>query len=71
MVHINNISNGNHWETYVIPGEKGELTLHGAPARLFAKGDKVAINRLENIPFNEVQNVTQVVIHVDENNRVK
>jgi len=69
MVHINNINNGNHWETYVIAGEEGELTLHGAPARLFTKGDKVVINRLENIPYNEVEDISQKVVYVDENNK--
>lgn len=69
MVHINNFNNGNHWETYVIPGKTGEVTLHGAPSLLFSKGDKVVINRLENIPISEVHNVPQKVVHVDNNNK--
>jgi len=69
MVHVNNITNGNHWETYVIPGEHGEIILNGAPARLFLKGDKVVIMRFENIPIDEIEKVSQTVVHVDENNK--
>jgi aspartate 1-decarboxylase len=43
LVHINNIDTAVHWETYVIPGKAGDIILNGAPARLFAKGDRVVI----------------------------
>ena len=43
VVHINNINTAAHWETYVIPGKSGDIILNGAPARLFAKGDRVVI----------------------------
>ena len=39
FVHVNNLSNGDHWETYVIPGNFGEITLNGAAARKVAVGD--------------------------------
>ena len=38
FVHINNLSNAAHWETYAIPGNKGEIILNGPPSRLFQKG---------------------------------
>ena len=27
LVHINNLSNAAHWETYAIPGTKGQIVL--------------------------------------------
>jgi len=44
LVHVNNLSNAAHWETYVIPGDRGEICLNGPPARLFTPGDKIVIN---------------------------
>jgi len=70
LVHINNVNNGNHWETYVIPGDPQSIVLNGPPAHLFSKGDIVVINRIENIPINELDTVTQTVIYVDAENRV-
>ena len=70
LVHINNVNNGNHWETYVIPGDTQSIVLNGPPAHLFSKGDIVVINRIENIPINELDTVTQTVIYVDAENRV-
>ena len=70
LVHINNVNNGNHWETYVIPGDSRSIVLNGPPAHLFAKGDLVVINRIEHIPINELDTVTQTVIFVDAANRI-
>lgn len=70
LVHINNVNNGNHWETYVIPGEPQSIVLNGPPAHLFSRGDIVVINRIENIPINELDTVTQTVIYVDAENRI-
>lgn len=49
LVHINNLSNAAHWETYAIPGEEGEVGLNGPPARLFVPGDLVVVNAFELI----------------------
>ncbi len=70
FVHINNVNNGNHWETYVIPGEPRSIVLNGPPAHLFSKGDIVVINRLEHIPVTELDSVTQTVIYVDADNKI-
>jgi len=43
MVHVNCIDTGNHWETYVISGEGGEVCLNGAAANHFKIGDRVHI----------------------------
>ena len=42
-VDIYNCNNGNRFTTYVIPGEKGEIGLNGAAARLVYPGDLVII----------------------------
>lgn len=43
MVHVNCRNSGQHWETYVIPGEKDECCLNGAAANHFNIGDDVHI----------------------------
>ena len=70
LVHINNVNNGNHWETYVVPGEPGAVVLNGPPAHLFSRGDLVVINRIESVPVSELTSLTQTVVFVDGSNRV-
>lgn len=66
LVHINNISNAAHWETYVIEGKDNEIILNGAPARLFQPGDLVTILSLTYTDkFEE-----HTVVHVDSSNNV-
>ena len=42
-MHVWNVSNGERIETYVLKGKPGEITLNGAAARKFMKGDKAII----------------------------
>lgn len=70
FVHVNNCANGAHWETFVIPGELGEITLHGPPAHHFKAGDIVVINRLVSVKPNEIDGLEFRCVYVDENNRV-
>ena len=44
-VVICDVTNGNRWETYVLPGERGsgEVSVQGAGAKLCDKGDCVII----------------------------
>lgn len=71
LVHINNMSNAIHWETYVIPGKRdaGEICLNGCPARLFQRGDEVIILALEQLSRDEAQAVEQKVVFVDAKNK--
>jgi aspartate 1-decarboxylase len=71
LVHINNMSNAVHWETYVIHGKrnKGEICLNGCPARLFQPGDQVVILSLEQLSREEATHIEQRVVHVDEKNK--
>jgi len=68
MVHINCKDTGQHWETYVIPGDIGEFTLHGAPANLFKIGQKVVVNRIEGLDIFKNQTV---LILEDKTNAIK
>jgi aspartate 1-decarboxylase len=70
LVHINNVNNGNHWETYVIPGDPQSIVLNGPPAHLFSRGDIIVINRIEHIPVTELGDITQTVVYVDAENKV-
>ena len=70
LVHINNISNAAHWETYVIPGSDGEIQLNGSPARLFHPGDKVIILVLEEMTRAEAVGLKQKVVFVNEKNQI-
>ena len=70
FVHVNNLSNAAHWETYVIPGKSGEITLNGPPSRLFAPGDLVVVLSFINLePGESFQHVT-VFVDNNDNNRV-
>lgn len=70
MVHVNNVSNAAHWETYVIPGRKGEIILNGAPARLFQRGDKVVIFATAQLEPSELKDFRYTSVFVNEKNDV-
>jgi aspartate 1-decarboxylase len=71
LVHINNMSNAAHWETYVIPGKRGagEICLNGCPARIFQPGDEVIILSLEQMNREEAAKIEQKVVFVDAANQ--
>ena len=71
LVHINNMANAVHWETYAIPGKPGEIQLNGCPARLFQPGDKVIVLSLEQMTRQEAAKVKQKVVHFGANNEIK
>jgi aspartate 1-decarboxylase len=70
LVHINSMANAAHWETYVIPGEPGEICLNGCPARLFRPGDKVIVLALAHVTLQEAAEVKQKVVHADDDNHI-
>ena len=67
-VHINNLSNAAHWETYVVPGKDGEIILNGPPSRLFQKGDLVVILGFGLLSPGET--TVHKTVFVDETNQV-
>jgi len=68
LVHINNMSNAVHWETYAIPGTKGQISLHGCPARLFQVGDEVVI--LSFGLYQDREPLHPRFVFVDKNNEI-
>lgn len=72
LVHINNMRDATHWETYAIPGEagKGEICLNGCPAHLFKPGDEIIILSLALMTPEQAKQATQQVVHVDKKNKI-
>jgi len=71
-VSVVNINNGERFETYVIPGERGkrEICLNGAAARKGQVGDEVIIISYTTMPDEEARAYQPTVVLVDENNDV-
>ena len=72
-VQVVNVNNGQRFETYTIPGERGSRTvcLNGPAARRAAVGDTViAIAYAQLTPEEAAEHKPRVVI-VDENNDPK
>lgn len=72
-VQIVNNNNGQRFETYVIPGERGSgmICLNGAAARLVHPGDIVIIISYGIFDRKEAEEFTPKIIFVDENNNIK
>lgn len=68
LVHVNNLSNAAHWETYVIPGTTGQIVLNGPPSRLFQKGDLVVVLGMVTLSFGE--QVEHKTVFVNEQNQI-
>ncbi|WP_457568345.1 aspartate 1-decarboxylase [Desulfurobacterium sp.] len=70
-VDIYNITNGERFSTYVIPGEaeSGVICLNGAAARKVQVGDKVIIVSYCEVEEEELENFSPTVILVDDENR--
>lgn len=71
-VQIVDNDNGNRFETYVIPGERGSgvVCLNGAAARLVHPGDTVIIISYAMMDRKEAVEFSPKVVFVDENNKV-
>jgi aspartate 1-decarboxylase len=67
-VQVVNINNGERFETYTIPGGKGEICLNGAAARRVHKGDKVIIISYALMDEGEVEGFSPKVVMVDDKN---
>ena len=70
QVAVLDIDNGARFETYAIAGERGQICLNGAAARLVAPGDKVIIITYADYDREELDHHIPRVVHVDGRNRV-
>ena len=73
QVSVSNLNNGERFETYVIPGKRGqgEMVLNGPTARKGTKGDKVIVFCYELYNQDELRNYKPKLVYVDEMNRVR
>ena len=70
-VEIYDVTNGNRFATYAIPGTPGagEVCLNGAAAHQVAPGDLVIICTYADYPETAARNHSPTVVFVDEYNR--
>ena len=69
-----NMANGNRFETYAIPGERGSrcIVLNGATAHLGKKGDRLTIMSYAFVDSEEEQKGwTPKVVVLNEDNSIK
>lgn len=71
-VQVVNINNGERFETYAIPGQRGSgvICLNGAAARLAQVGDKVIIMTYVMVSDEEAKAWQPTVVVVDEQNKI-
>ena len=71
QVGVYNLSNGERFDTYAIPGseESGEICLNGAAARKGQPGDLIIITTYALLDAEEIATHQPKVILLDENNR--
>lgn len=72
-VSVVNINNGERFETYVIPGERGSrmFCLNGAAARKGEVGDKIIIITYCVLEESEIKSHKPNVIILDNDNNIK
>jgi aspartate 1-decarboxylase len=71
MVMVSNMNNGERFETYAIPGERGsgEICLNGPTARKGIVGDRVIIFCYGYFEDNEVRDFSPRIVRLGSGNR--
>lgn len=69
QVQVSNLNNGERFETYAIPGNKGEICLNGPTARKGVTGDKIVIFSYVWVADSEIKGLTPTIIKLDDRNR--
>ena len=70
QVMVSNLNNGERFETYVIPGRKGEVFLNGPTARKGIVGDKIIIFCYSYIEDGKLKGFKPKMVILDENNKI-
>lgn len=70
QVMVSNLNNGERFETYVIPGKKGEICLNGPTARKGVVGDRIIIFCYEYMDSEEASNHKPKIIKLNEENKI-
>ena len=71
-VEIYNVTNGERFATYAIPGTpgKGEIVINGAAAHKASTGDVVILATYAVYEDAEARNLMPSLVYVDESNRI-
>lgn len=69
-VWIYNLNNGARFETYLLEGEKGEVILNGAAARLGECGDRIIIVAYAWVEEAELPYFKTRLLYLNEKNEV-
>ncbi len=69
QVAVVDVDNGARFETYAIPGGRGEICLNGAAARLVHPGDRIIVISYGDYEDAELGGFQPRVVHVDNRNR--
>lgn len=70
QVEVLNVNNGARFTTYAIEGEKGQVCINGAAARLAVKGDIVLILTYRHVEEEQARGFLPQLVYVDEKNAV-
>lgn len=70
QVMVSNLNNGERFDTYVIPGRKGEICLNGPTARKGVVGDKVIIFCYSYVEDNRLKGFKPKIVLLDEKNKI-
>jgi len=69
QVAVLDIDNGARFETYAMEGERGDVILNGAAARLVEPGHRVIVISYGSYSEAELDGYAPIIVHVDEANR--
>lgn len=69
-VEIYNVTNGNRFNTYAVLGNRTEIVLNGAAARLVQPGDLIIIASYAEFEENECQGFKPRKVFVDGKNEI-
>jgi len=70
QVMVSNLNNGERFETYVIPGRRGEVCLNGPTARKGVVGDKIIIFCYSYVENSKMKGFKPKIILLGEKNKV-
>lgn len=70
QVMISNLNNGERFETYIIPGKKGEICLNGPTARKGIVGDKIIIFCYSYVEDARLTKFKPKIVRLNEENKI-
>ena len=70
QVQVLNLNNGARFTSYAIEGDRGEICVNGAAARLALKGDIIIILSYCYVDDDEAHNFIPKLVYVDAKNAI-